>query len=824
MSERFVCIHGHFYQPPRENPWLEAIELQDSAAPFHDWNARIAAECYAPNAAARVLDGDGRIVTITNNYSRISFNFGPTLLAWLEFATPDVYRAVVAADAASRERFGGHGSALAQAYNHVIMPLASARDKRTQVRWGIADFRRRFGRDPEGMWLPETAVDLETLDVLAEHGIAFTVLAPRQAKRVRRLRTGGEAAAGGRAAERADAGWGDISGERIDPTRAYQVNLPSGRSIAAFFYDGPISRAVAFEGILNRGEDLAARLVGAFSATRTWPQLVHIATDGETYGHHHAHGDMALAYALETLERDETVRLTNYGEFLELHPPEMEVEIFESSSWSCVHGVERWRADCGCNSGGQPAWNQSWRAPLREALDWLRDTLAARCEKRCGGLFKDLWAARDAYIDVVLDRSPESVERFLATHGRRAADPVRRPKLLKLLELQRHAMLMYTSCGWFFDEISGIETVQVIQYAARALQLAEELFGESLEEGFLERLAQAQSNLSELGDGRRIYERFVKPARVNLPGVGAHYALSSLFEEYGAHEEIYCFDVDRQALDVREVGRARLAFGCISVASRVTGESAPLSFAVLHFGDHNLTGGVREFRGEAAYRTMVDEASGAFAKADLPETLRVLDDHLGGRTYSLRSLFRDEQRRIVAKLLEPTLADAEGLFRRIFQENAPLMLFLTELGVPQPQAFKAAGELVLDVDLRSALEQEPLDLGRIGGMIAEAGARQLEFDRRGLGYVLQHRIERLITELASTDTATAPASDVKDVLVKAMDLPFAVNTWKTQNVFYDLLQRRYADVERRARDGDAAAAAWMEALRALGERLRVKVG
>src|SRR5512135_1811830 len=343
---RYICIHGHFYQPPRENPWLEAVELEDSAYPYHDWNERITAECYAANAASRILDGSGSIDQIVNNYSRISFNFGPTLLSWLAESAPETYSAILEADRESRTRFSGHGAALAQAYNHMILPLANERDRKTQVLWGIADFKHRFGRRPEGMWLPETAVDVATLESLAEAGIRFTVLSPRQAGRVRRL--------GARA-------WQDVSGSQVDPSRAYKVILPSGRNLAVFFYDGPISQAVAFEGLLSNGSLFADRLLGGFSDARDWPQLLHIATDGESYGHHHRHGDMALAFALRRIETEESAQLTVYGEYLERHPPKARAEIIERSSWSCIHGVERWERSCGCNTGGHPDWNQEWR-------------------------------------------------------------------------------------------------------------------------------------------------------------------------------------------------------------------------------------------------------------------------------------------------------------------------------------------------------------------------------------------------------------------------------------------------------------------------------
>src|SRR5713226_7115894 len=421
--ERSICIHAHFYQPPRENPWLEAVERQDSAYPFHDWNERVTSECYAPNGAARILDGAGRIRQIVNNYSRISFNFGPTLLSWMKDNATKTYDRVLQSERESAERFGGHGSAMAQVYNHIIMPLANDRDKQTQVRWGKRDFESRFGRKPEGMWLAEAAVDIPSLEALAKEGIKFTVLAQHQAARVRKL--------GGRS-------WKDVSGARIDPSRAYLAKLPSGNKINLFFYDGPISQAVAFEKLLESGAAFAERLKNGFSDKRTWPQLMHIATDGETYGHHHKYGDMALAFALDQIDTEHEIRLTNYGEFLQKHPPELEVQILEDTSWSCYHGVERWRSNCGCNTG-RAGWNQEWRAPVRAALDHLRDAAAKVFEEKGADLLKDPWAARDAYIEVVLNRSPESLWLFFEAHSRRHLEHAETVAALNLLEMQRHA-------------------------------------------------------------------------------------------------------------------------------------------------------------------------------------------------------------------------------------------------------------------------------------------------------------------------------------------------------------------------------------------------
>ncbi len=805
--DRYICIHGHFYQPPRENPWLEEIELQDSAFPYHDWNERVTAECYARNAASRILGENNLIVEIVNNYANISFNVGPTLLAWLEEKTPEVYEAVLEADRESQKRFSGHGSALAQAYNHVIMPLANRRDKVTQVVWGIRDFEHRFGRSPEGMWLPETAVDVETLEILVEQGIRFTILAPHQARRTRQI--------GSRA-------WRGV--KRFDPTMAYVCRLPSGRTINLFFYDGLVSQAVAFEGLLVRGEDFANRLRDAFSDDRSGPQLVHIATDGETYGHHHRYGEMGLAYALHYIETNDLARVTNYAEFLERHPPTHEVQIVEDTSWSCPHGLERWRADCGCSTGGHQGWNQAWRAPLREGLDWLRDTLAPLYEENAGTLLTDPWKARDDYIDIILDRSPETHERFLADHARRPLTEPETVEVLKLLELQRHAMLMYTSCGWFFSDLSGIETVQVLQYAGRAVQLARELGGDALEQRFLERLEQARSNVPRHGDGRHIYERFVRPAMLDLSEVGAHYAVSSLFGEHPEQVAIGCYRAEREDYQTFEAGKVRLVVGRARFTSVVTHESALQSFAVLHFGDHNLNCGVRAFEDEEVYQTLVDEITEPFARADFPEVLRFLDKNFGGSTYSLRSLFRDERRKVLNLILESTLEEAESLHSQLYENHAPLLRFLKDLGIPPPKAVYASAEFVLNSRLRQALDSsDEFDLGRIGTLLDEAQMEDVSLDTASLEYVFRRSMERMAERLSASPTDLSLLQKLEEAAGLMESFSFEVNTWRVQNVFYEMVQTVYPEVKRRAEQGDAQAQEWVGSFVALGEKLSVLV-
>ena len=494
---RYLCVHGHFYQPPRENPWTGEIGVEASAAPFRNWNERITEECYRPNAHPVSKAADGTARELPSNYSRMSFNFGPTLFEWLDRRAPDVGQEIRRADRESRDRFSGHGSAIAQGYNHMILPLANARDRRTQVLWGIRDFEHRFGRSPEGMWLPETAVDLATLEALASFGIRFTILAPQQAGRARPL-AGGE--------------WQDASGGRIDPRRAYAVNLPSGARIAVFFYDGPASGAIAFGALAEGGEALARRLAG-LAAETPLPQLLNVATDGETYGHHHRHGEVALAEALDLLPASGFARLSNYAEFLSLHPPADEVEVIEDTAWSCTHGLGRWKEDCGCHTGLHPGWIQDWRAPLRESLDALRDALAPVFEEHGSRFFEDPWAARDASIAIFLDRSPEALADLLRRVGRPPA--AESPGDARaLLDMQRHAMLMYTSCGWFFDDPSGLETTQILRYAARAIELCPEPGRTAIEADFLGRLEAVRSNDPEVGTARRIFEANAGPLRV----------------------------------------------------------------------------------------------------------------------------------------------------------------------------------------------------------------------------------------------------------------------------------------------------------------------
>ena len=811
MAQRYICVHGHFYQPPRENPWLETVEVQESAAPYHDWNERITAECYAPNGASRITNKQNEIVRIVNNYSRMSFNFGPTLLSWLADFAPRTYRMIQDADQASAERYGGHGSALAQVYNHIIMPLASERDARTQIRWGIVDFEHRFGRKPEGMWLAETAVNRSVLDLMAHAGLSYTILAPHQCARVRPIAKSGSA----------DETWDETPNATVDPTRPYLVKLDGGRSMTVFFYNGPASRAVAFEGALNDGEQFARRLIAGLHEDSDAPQLSHIATDGESYGHHHRHGEMALSYALHWIEENHQARLTNYGEFLERFPPQWEAEVEENSSWSCGHGVERWRSNCGCNSGGRPEWNQQWRGPLRDALDMLRDRTAPMAEAVAAPLLKDLWAARDAYIHVILDRTAESVERFLASHATRNLSANERVTLFELLELERHTQLMYTSCGWFFDEISGIETIQIIAYAGRVLQLAAQLFGEpgaALEAEFLSMLELAKSNVPEIGDGAEVYRRFVTGGRLDLENVGAHYAISSMFRSYPESGQLFCFDVRRHSYDVLSSGRGRFAVGRAAIKSRITEECEEICFAVLHLGDQNLSAAVKRFRAEdqSAWNVFVQQTHASIRRANLPELIRLVDGYFGGTLYSLTSLFADEQHRILTSILNQTLSEVESSLMRIYEEHATLLDFLGEANVAAPPALAVTASFAINASLRRALEAETYDSSEIARLLRRAEIDHVSLDAPLLSYTADKRMKRAMVRLESAveQQNIAVLHETLAIAESVRTLPMDVNLWQAQNIWNDLLQRS---------DSNYWSREWREGFRRIGVALNISV-
>ncbi len=795
-AERYVCVHGHFYQPPRENPWLETVEVQDSAAPHHDWNARVTAECYAPNAAARLLGPDGGIIALRNNYARISFNFGPTLLSWMAQARPDVYAQVVLADQESVRHYG-RGNALAQVYGHCIMPLASLRDQQTQVRWGIADFAHRFGRAPDGMWLPETAVDRRTLRVLAENGMRFTILAPSQAARVRY--------AGGQ--------WQEVRDNGIDPRRPYRCTLGGGRDIVIFFYDGDIAHAVAFGGLLNDGRELARRLAeAALAANADAPApapLAHIATDGESYGHHHRFGEMALAAATATLDQDEQVRLTNYAAYLDRVPVVDDVEIRENTSWSCAHGIERWRADCGCNSGGHAGWQQAWRTPLRHALDWLQTQVDLLFQEQGGKLLRDPWHARDAYVAVVLQRDADQRNAFLRAHARTPTpDQDTRTRIWKLFEMQRYSLLSFTSCGWFFDEPSGIETVQILSYAARALQLAHDL-GAHLDTEFLHRLEPMRSNIPEFGNGRHLYRRLIRPQVTDHARVAAHYAMNSMFTADEPEPQVYAFTLDSLDRSVERSGDTGLAVGSARLVSQATEEVCEFGYAALHLGGHDMHCAVSAI--SPTYRQVKTHLLNAFVSEPLTELIRHIEHNFGGTYYTLQHLFVAERRRILDHLTAQLMAACTADYERIVSNNRRLLDFLAHARVPLPEALDVATTFVMEHRLEQAVaafSANP-DAAPVLAVWKEIQRWRITPPLDRIRQMLEQAFLDAVLEVAQADGKT-PLARAHALLDLADSLGLRLDLWEPQNRYYVLITTAGT------RPWDAAV---VPELRRLGQRL-----
>ncbi len=674
--KKLVCIHGHFYQPPRENPWLEENEREASAAPHHDWNARITEECYAPNANARILGADGRVSRLFDNYARMSFNVGPTLLSWMERHATDTLQAIVDADAASVARLKA-GNAIAQVYNHTIMPLCNERDKRTQVRWGLADFRRRFGREARGIWLAETAIDAATLEVLADEGVEFTILSPHQARRFRP--DGGQ--------------WHECGDGSIPTGRAYRYITKSGKKVSLFFYDGAIAKGIAFDRLLADASHLVGSLHHSFANRRALanePWLVHTATDGESYGHHFRFGDMALASAFAALENDPTVEIVNYATFLDRHGTRGDVELHPVSAWSCSHGVGRWERDCGCKMNPDPAWTQRWRAPLRQSLNELRDELAAFYERKMSHYAPDPWAARDAWIDVVHDRSLAAD--FVDRHARVPLAAGDRVRFFQLLEMQRSALLMFTSCGWFFDDVSGGESVILMKYAARALGLAEKLGlkadGRNAEAAFLQGLAQAESNVRRADGskqtGRDIYLEKARPAALDHERVVVSVALGAA-TGHAPEARIAAFTIAHHEEHAVDDAAVPCVAGRVDLKDERTGEERALAFAVVGFGGLDWRGVLHPAEELTRLRTRLE------AEPEGSALGRILDDEIarGGRGFTLKDAPADVKDVVASRAIARRVDVVDGLLVELLLSERALLRGVVGLGGALSPSLKA---------------------------------------------------------------------------------------------------------------------------------------
>lgn len=785
MKDIFLAIHGHFYQPPRENPWLESVELQDSASPFHDWNERINSECYNPNSVSKIVDNRNKILDVVNNYEFLSFNFGPTLLSWMEEYAPLAYERVIKADIESVGEHDGHGNAIAQVYNHMIMPLANEKDKQTQVIWGIRDFETRFGRKPEGMWLAETAVDDNSLRVLAENGIKYTVLSPYQALKFRKIN---------------DKDWTDVSWGNIDPARAYRYYIKSApdKYIDLFFYDGAISKSVAFDEILKDGNKFIRRLKEGISENRHYPQLINIATDGESYGHHTKFGDMALSYVLRIRAKEEGFKIVNYAQYLEKYPSEVEVDIKQASSWSCFHGVGRWAEDCGCSTGGHPGWNQKWRKPLREALNYLRDELIIIFEKEGKNYFKDCWKARNNYINVILDRSELSVKKFQKENFVSNLSEEKRVKAMELLEIQRQAMLMYTSCGWFFSEISGIETTQIMKYAARAIQLAQNFSNKDLEKRFLEILAEAKSNFPEFGTGKDIYEKFVKPSVVTIKQIASLWAISSLYKDFDDEEDIYCYKIKKNSYKKVQKSISKLVIGHIEIQSKITLQKSNVMFALVQYSSGDFHCAIKEFSDENEYLNIQKELFRIFMLNPLTEIIRALDECFGKEYFTLKDIFIEERRKILQTMLQGKMQKFAQIYQEIYTEGKSSIYHMQSLGLDIPDEFKISAGYALSrqfndliVKASGFLDQEIIQQAMdINFEIKKIG---IEIDKTSTNRLFSQKISQNISRLAqSLEIQQAEATlEIFDNIEK---LELKVDITEAQNIYFNKIFKELGEI------------------------------
>jgi alpha-amylase/alpha-mannosidase (GH57 family) len=710
-----LVIHGHFYQPPRENPWTGTIERQESAAPFHDWNARIAEECYLPNARARVLDAQGRIQDIVNNYETLSFNFGPTLLSWAAGAASDLLAALVAADRASLARLG-HGNAIAQAYNHMILPLATPRDRRTQIRWGLREFQHRFHRTPEAMWLPETAVDAATLDLLIDLGMRYVILSPAQAARWRPL---------------AEQTWQTAADGEIDPRRPYRwirrdaAGQPVGnRGIDVCFYHAPLSRGISFQHYLRDAGRLAGSIADAGGGIPS--PLVLIATDGESFGHHEKFGEMCLATLFNREAGQRDFHVTNLAAYLAGHRPAWEVQLHPQSAWSCSHGVGRWHEDCGCTAGGGPGWNQAWRRPLREGLNRLRDALAAIFQEEGASLFRDPWAARDDYIDLLLDGSPAARDDFFQRYQARALGAEERARALRLLEMQHHAMLMFTSCAWFFADISGIETLQNLRYAARAIDLAAPFAPRDLEALLLEDLGRAQSNVPVHKTGRQLWEREVRPSRVGpeeaVARLLAHGVLGRGVGPQVRHRWALAPGPIKQDQDLLLAG--------VRATSEVTGEALHFVGACRRDGPFDFLAGVGPWPAGGDWGAFVEEAGAAFVPNG--PRLAAWSGRHAARLLRLRNFLPDDRQALLGELLARNDAWLAACVARLSDEALPAAEAMVAAGMPLPAWLKS----MLETHWSRRFAENLATLQEAGGAGAYTSLLDLVDRARHLGLTL----------------------------------------------------------------------------------------
>ena len=783
-QQRYLIIHGHFYQPPRENPWTERIDRQESASPYHDWNERIATECYHPNARSRRLDGYGRILTLVNNYEHISFNFGPTLLEWISKHHPELHGQIVEADALSAGRRGGHGNAIAQVYNHIIMPLASLRDQETQIRWGVHDFQRHFGREPAGIWLAETAVNETTLELLIDFGFRFIILSPHQADRVREI--GGGA-------------WLNVSAGNIMtgmPYRCFGARKKRSRKrfIDIFFYDAQLSTDVSFNHLCRSGDTFADAVASAYE--RTGGDLVTIATDGEIYGHHEPFADMALAYLISKAARERGIEMTNFPAYLDAHEPAFEVQIKkgpsgEGTAWSCPHSVGRWKENCGCSTGAPEGWNQEWRSPLRKGLDKLRDELTARFEKEGGRILADPWKARNEYIEIIENRSSTAAAGFVRD---RASVELQDPEIARgvsLLEAQRNALLMFTSCGWFFNDISGIETTQLMKYAARAAELADADEPDRLESILLGELEKAVSNIETHGTGADLYMQEKRYSAVDGGFLAGQFVLTRHLECPDASPESFGYEFEVLGEDSIEFDDESIRTGLFEMTSPYSLEKWLFAYALILGPPAKVVCMVKAAEGPEEYKGLRANLDRLPEGSDRKEIIRKFAELFGGHVFVMRDLFPEDREKILGKLAARQIDSLDERLEQLYLEDRDLLRLFSETHITAPPVIRVPAETVLSRRLERELENWECQLDTAGlegvkAVLAEADFYGISLDRSAVSRMFTELLVEALGGLRE-EIDNGNAGALIDFVSFGDDAGVGFEDHKLQNVIFEIL-------------------------------------
>ncbi len=783
-QKRYLIIHGHFYQPPRENPWTERIDRQESSAPYHDWNERIAAECYHPNARSRRLDGYGRILKLVNNYEHISFNFGPTLLDWIDKHHPVLHRQILEADAISAGRNGGNGNAIAQVYNHIIMPLANMRDQETQIRWGVHDLRRRFGREPAGIWLAETAINEVTLEMLIDFGFRFIILSPFQADRARET-GGGE--------------WLDVSSGNIMtgmPYRCFGARKKRSRKrfIDIFFYDAQISTDVSFNHLCRSGDIFADSVASAYE--RTGGDLVTIATDGEIYGHHEPFADMALAYLIDKAAGERGLELTNFPAYLDTHEPAFEVQIKrghkgEGTAWSCPHGVGRWQKNCGCSTGAPEGWNQEWRSPLRVGLDKLRDEIGARFSKEGAAILSDPWKARDEYIELIDNRSSEAAAEFVRGRAAGDLDDIGIAKGVSLLEAQRNALLMYTSCGWFFNDISGIETTQLMKYAARAAELAGGDDSEKLESILLDELSKAKSNIEAYGTGAELYRQEKKYSAVSGGFLAGQFVLTRHLDCPGASPETFGYEFEVVEEDQIEFDDESIRTGLFGMTSPFSLERWIFAYALILGSPSKVVCMVREVADPQEYEGLRANLDSLPEEADRKKIIRKFTELFGGHVFAMRHLFPEDREKILARLAARQVDGLEERLEQLYLEDRDMLRLFSETNITAPPIISVPAETVLSRRLGRELDKwerklDPAGLEGVKAVLAEADFYGVSLDRTDLSAMFTELLSEALSGLRD-GIHNDDAGALVDFVDFSDETGIAFEDHGIQNMIYEIL-------------------------------------